>query len=86
MRLEAQWQALESRDLTPPTAPPLGYRGGLVCHGSDTRWEAYRGVVTLVSKGGRQVRIDPRRAFERLVLESAPPDVLPAHILELAEL
>jgi hypothetical protein len=32
------------------------------------------------------MREDPRRAFERLVLESAPSHVLPTRILELAGL
>jgi hypothetical protein len=86
LRLEVLWRALQPGDLTSPTAPPLGYRGCLVCHGSDRRWEAYQGVVTLVSEGGREVRKDPRRAFERLVFETAPTDVLPARILELAGL
>ena len=86
LRLEALWQELKPQDLTPPMPPPLGYRGCLVCHGSDIRWEAYKGVVTGVSRGGREARNDQPRAFERLVLDSAPSDLLPARILELTGL
>lgn len=84
-RLEALWQTLEPLERT-PAPPPLGYRGCLACDPSERRWEAYRGAVTLSWTGGRELRGDPRRAFERLVIESAPPGALPENILELTSL
>jgi hypothetical protein len=85
-RVEALWDALEPVERAAPPPPPLGYRGCLTCDPAGRRWQAYRGVVTLTSKYGRDVRDDPTRGFERLVLESAPPGVLPERIVELAGL
>lgn len=85
-RLETLWQGLEPVAQTPPALPPLGYRGCLTGDPTGRRWHAYRGVVTLTSKGGREVRADPTRNFERLVLESSPPGALPERMVELAGL
>lgn len=82
-RLVAVWRALAPLAASPPQPPPLGYRG-CVAHdgGGGRRWEAYAGAVRCAD----ELRSDPPRAFERLVLASAPPGVLPANILELAAL
>lgn len=85
-RLEALWQSLERFERTPPAPPPLGYRGCFTCEPSGRRWDAYQGAVTLSGPGVHELRYDPPRAFERCVLESAPPGVLPDGIFELAGL
>lgn len=83
-RLVAAWQALAPLDGSPPPPPPaLGYRG---CSADDAatgrHWSAYGGLVTCAE----EARSDPARTFERLVIASAPPDVLPPNIAELAAL
>ena len=81
-RLEALWEELEPLAATAPEPPPLGYRGVEVRDPSGRCWEAYRGAVT--SAGER--RADPDRAFERLILDTAPPSAVPAQVRELAGL
>lgn len=82
-RLAAIWRALLPLRSGPPAAPPLGYRGCVADGGGDGRhWEAYAGAVRCAD----ELRSDPPREFERLVIASAPPGVLPANILELAAL
>ena len=85
-RLRALWDELEPFGGTPQAPPPLGYRGIAATDPAGRRWDAYQGVVTLTWPGGREVRRDPPRAFERLVLETSPPGTLPEHVLELAGL
>jgi hypothetical protein len=82
-RLVAVWHALAPLATSPPRPPPLGYRG-CVAHDAagGWRWEAYAGGVRCVD----ELRSDPTRAFERLVIGSAPLGVLPVNILELAAL
>jgi hypothetical protein len=58
----------------PPPAPPLGYRGVALVAGDGTLIEAWGGAVT---RGGRELRADPGREFERAVLASAPPGAVP---------
>jgi hypothetical protein len=85
-RLETLWQQLQPLEGAPPKPPPLGYRGCFASDPAGRLWEAYRGAVALLGPGGREVRRDPSRAFERLVFESAPPGVLPEGLVEVAEL
>jgi hypothetical protein len=78
--LAARWQTLAPREGDPPPpAPPLGYRGVALVAGDGTRIEAYGGAVT---RDGRELRADPGRAFERALLASAPPGLLPDGILD----
>jgi hypothetical protein len=58
----------------PPSAPPLGYRGVALISPGGARYEAYGGAVAF---DHRERRADPGRRFERSVLESAPPGLLP---------
>ena len=85
-RVEALWQSLQPFEGLPPAAPPLGYRGCFACEPAGRRWDSYWGAMTLSGPGASELRHDRARAFERLVLESAPPGVLPADIFQLAEL
>lgn len=88
-RLDALWRALEPLPGPAPAAPALGYRGCFVDDGAGTRFSAYDGVVTRTAAGGggaAQLRDDPTRAFERLVVDTLPDDDLRATIRALAGL
>ena len=76
-RLWEIWQKLDPLDKMPPPAPALGYRGSILDCGKRGRWQAYRGAVI----SGESRRSDPGRAFERLLLDSAPKDLIPADVL-----
>jgi hypothetical protein len=87
--LEQTWEALAvfAPDRpAPPAPPPLGYRGCFADDGRGRHWDAYGGAVTLRGPGGREVREDPAREFERRVLTSAPEGALPEAVLALAGL
>ena len=58
-------------------APTLGYRGAFLHDASDRTWRTYGGAVTLEERERATTRRDPNRAFERLILDSAPPGTLP---------
>lgn len=82
-RFDALWETLPvaSGPWQPP--PVLGYRGCFVTDGWVRHWDAWQGVVRLHRQGRSEddeLRIDPARRFERLVLESAPAGVLPDDI------
>jgi hypothetical protein len=88
-RLEALWSALEPLAGEAPAPPPLGYRGCWAqAPGGARRFTAYRGAVTRAdpSKATLEVRGDPARAFERLVLQSAPHPGVSDEVLALAGL
>lgn len=76
-RLLRIWKDLEPTALPPPCPPPLGYRGCRLSADRDQELEAFGGFVTLVSAGSPPTRRDPERNFERELLRSAPPDLLP---------
>ena len=77
-RLNALWSALTPAASAAPSPPPLGYRGcALRCPPGD-EWLAYGGVVSHAAASGVvDRRRDPERAFERLLLSTAPNGVLP---------
>jgi hypothetical protein len=77
-RLQEIWSALMPGAPAAPSAPALGYRGcALRCPPAD-EWLAYGGVVShTVASGSVERRSDPERAFERLLLSTAPVAVLP---------
>ena len=65
----------------PAVRPPaLGYRGCCVS-GAGGEWCVYRGVVTHTDAERQEVRRDADREFERSVLASAPPALLPMALL-----
>jgi hypothetical protein len=80
-RLESIWKRLSPAAGLPPVAPALGYRGCVVKRGPRAVWEAFGGVVVR----GKERRADPRREFERAVLNSAPKGVLPEEVLRMFE-
>ena len=77
-RLHSIWSALAPGASAPPAAPALGYRGcALRCPPGD-EWLAYGGVVSHTAASGTvDRRTDPERAFERLLLSTAPAGMLP---------
>jgi hypothetical protein len=78
-QLENIWKRLHPSAQAPPVAPALGYRGCCVDCGPRGVWNAFGGVVA----HGEEHRADPRRQFERAVLNSSPKNVIPAAVLRL---
>jgi len=70
-RIERAFDALPR--LTDPVAeqPPLGYRGAYV-RGPGVTVTACRGVATRADAGKKDVRADPLRKLEQLMVASAP--------------
>jgi len=66
----------------PPRAPLLGYRGCSVHCTSGQQWFGYEGVVAFKSgtTAPADYRLDPRRSFEKAVLETAPVNALPKQL------
>lgn len=81
-RFIAVWQDLVPRGGAAPVPPPLGYRGCFAAEAGGRRWEAYATTATCAG----EVRSDPDRRLERLIIETAPPGVLPPNVAELAGL
>jgi hypothetical protein len=75
--LLAQWEGLASATAAAPSPPPLGYRGVTLRAGDGTTWHAYAGVVELRRLDDSVRRSDPQRDWERRLLATAPPGVLP---------
>jgi hypothetical protein len=77
---------LERAPRAPRTRKRLGYRGCFLAAPDGTRWTAHAGVVVEERASGapatRVVRRDDGRAFERLVLATAPPGTLPPGIAD----
>lgn len=73
------WERLPPSSTPPPRAPLLGYRGCAVHCTSGEQWFGYEGVVTFKSGATARAayRLDPKRLFEKAMLESAPVDALP---------
>ena len=74
------WDALEPWEAEPPTPPPGGYRGCFL-RAADREWYVYLDFVVLKSARGREFRRDRQRAFERLLLSSAPAGMIPGSFL-----
>jgi hypothetical protein len=72
-RLELLWEGLAPWSGDPPHPPPLGYRGFTLTAPDGRVWTAFRELVTLASDRRR----DGERQFERSLIASAPPGILP---------
>ena len=79
-RLLALWKAMPHWRGAVPVGAALGYRGSCLAWDSSRTWVAYRGAVTLVRHGRRESRRDCDRAFEKLLLSSAPDGTLPDYV------
>jgi hypothetical protein len=60
-----------------PVPPRLGYRGCLLRAPDGRTWRASGNTVTLGEGHDAQVRDDPGRRFEHLLIATAPPGTLP---------
>jgi hypothetical protein len=80
-RLEALWETFELLAGSKPYAPPLGYKGCALRHGTDLEYTAYGGVVTRKMKNEFESRRDKGRSFEKLLLQSAPEGVFPKDLM-----
>jgi hypothetical protein len=81
-RLQEIWSALTAGAPALPAAPPLGYRGCALRCPPGGEWLAYGGVVAhTAASGAVDRRSDRERAFERLLLSTAPGGTLPPKLL-----
>src|SRR5689334_13274031 len=71
------WNDLESHTGPVSSPPPLGYRGVFLRSDASEEWTAYRGVVVFRASNDAQLRSDPNRSFERIVIASAPDGLIP---------
>lgn len=60
-----------------PDLGGLGYRGACLRGPRDREWLAFKGIVSLRTPAGIEVRSDDARKFEKTLLFSAPAGVLP---------
>jgi len=81
-RLERLWESLEPWTGEVPASPALGYRGCALRDAKGREWVAYAGVVMLHVSGRHEARQDNGRAFEKLLLASAPARMIPASIID----
>jgi hypothetical protein len=75
--IETAWSGLplgEGRAVAPSR---LGYHGVEVTADDGRTWVATGGLVTLDDGGEAATRVDAARSVERLVLATAPDDLLP---------
>jgi hypothetical protein len=79
-RLLEMWKQLEPWHGPPPQPPGLGYRGVVLMSSEGKRFSAYQGAVKLTAGNSVLVRRDTGRDFERLILQSAPPNTLPPFV------
>src|SRR5690242_10075226 len=74
--LEKLWETLPPSP-EKPGRPRLGYRGTFLRSPDNREWLAFKGSVSLATSSGTESRADHNREFERLLLSSAPPRILP---------
>jgi hypothetical protein len=75
--LESIWTKLPGWSGSAPSAPALGYRGCFVKGPGSGEWFAYEGMVTRTGQDQSESRRDPDRAFEKIILASAPKGLVP---------
>jgi hypothetical protein len=71
--LELLWEGLPPWSGQQPHPPPLGYRGCTLRAPDGREWTAFRELVSLSADSRR----DRDREFERSLIASAPPGILP---------
>jgi hypothetical protein len=82
-QLEKIWNSLEPLTYKYPSPPSLGYRGSFVRNNIDCEWFAYGGVVIFKRDNRSESRLDRQSTFEKLVLSSAPPNLLPSYLVQI---
>ena len=79
--LLALWDQLDEATVPADSAPPLGYRGCYLRQVTGPMWRAYGTRVMMSGAGASITRADPEQAFERRLLRSAPPGLLPPGVV-----
>lgn len=80
-QLVRRFDELEPWEGRVPSESRLGYRGAWLRSPDGRRWRAFAGVAW--REGAADVRRDDERGFERSILASAPPGVLPSDFPDL---
>jgi hypothetical protein len=62
-----------------PIPAALGYRGCSLTASDGPSWRAYGGLIVAVESGEQRVDVD--RGWERELLATAPPGVLPPRVI-----
>jgi hypothetical protein len=75
-QLENIWNSLEVTHEI-PSAPTHGYRGCLLNDKIKRKWFVYKNIIRLSTNGFSETRLDKYSKFEKLLLSSAPPGILP---------
>jgi hypothetical protein len=76
-KLQQVWDSMPQEPQPEPSAAGLGYRGAFLHGPHDREWIAFKGIVSLKTPTGAEVRIDKSREFEKALLASAPAGLLP---------
>jgi hypothetical protein len=79
-RFENLWSRLPATGKPAPNPSRLGYRGAFLRASLHREWIAFRGLVSLKTPVGIEVRADVERQFEKDLLASAPKGLLPADL------
>jgi hypothetical protein len=82
-QLEKIWNSLEPLTDKYPSPSILGYRGCFVRNNVDREWFAYGGVVIFKRDNRSESRLDRQSTFEKSVLSSAPPNLLPSYLVQI---
>lgn len=78
----AIWTTLPASDRVHPRGRKLGYRGCWLRAPDGTSWAAADGLVGERAASTSSVRRDDASAFERAVLATAPPGLLPGDAID----
>ena len=82
-KLQELWESLPASNETWEARPGgLGYRGSFVRGPGHREWVAFKGLVSLTTPEGIEVRKDPARKFEETLFSSAPKGLLPESVLD----
>jgi hypothetical protein len=80
-QLEGIWSSLKSSRESLRQTASLGYQGSRLRHIGGCSWLASLGLVERECGGVKETRIDSQREFEKLLLSTAPPSVVPPSFL-----
>lgn len=78
----AIWTTLPASERVHPRGRQLGYRGCWLRGPDGTSWAAADGLVAERAAESDSVRRDDERAFERALLATAPPGILPGGAID----
>lgn len=75
------WRQLPLLPAVPKRPACLGYRGCLLFSSAGEEWKAFDGAVMRTAEGSSEVRYDQERLFEKMLISSAPPGMIPVGII-----